>query len=173
MSQANYNGKQPNNTAYIKNFVYGQPSNLWKIIDYTKLDGTKEVVITTASSNYENLYITGDLFVDGSIINPSDANLKKNITLLNTETTDKIMNLKPSSFEFKDDQTNHTHYGFIAGEFEKEYPELVQIKPDKKYTKIKSINYLEIIPLLVHKIQQMQKEIDELNCKIDSSINNK
>ncbi len=169
MSVSNYNGKQPNNTAYIKNFVYSTPANLWKIINYKKLDGTSESVITPSSKKFESLYITGDLFVDGSIINPSDANLKKNITLLNIEISDKLMNLKPSLFEFKDDPSNHIHYGFIAGELENEYPELVQTKPDQKYLKIKSINYLEIIPLLVHKIQQMQKEIDELKSKIDSS----
>jgi hypothetical protein len=78
------------------------------------------------------------------------------------------MNLNPTSFEFKDDPSNHIHYGFIAGELENEYPELVQTKPDQKYSNIKSVNYLEIIPLLVHKIQQMQKEIDELKSKIDS-----
>jgi hypothetical protein len=54
------------------------------------------------------------------------------------------------------------HYGFIAQDFEKEYPELVTIKPDKTKQNIKAINYLEIIPLLVSKIQIMQKEIDEL-----------
>ena len=45
---------------------------------------------------------------------------------------------------------------------EKEFPELVSIKPDKNLANIKAINYLEIIPLLVNKIQLMQKEIDEL-----------
>ena len=168
MSEANYNGRQPNNTAYIKNFVFGVPANLWKIMDYTKLDGTKETVITPSSSKFENVYIPGDLFVDGSIINPSDAILKKNITPLNIEVTEKIMNLKPSSFEFKDDPSNNIHYGFIAGEIEKEYTELINTKPDKKYSKIKSVNYLEIIPLLVHKIQIMQLEIDGLKSRIDS-----
>ena len=168
MMQANYNGKQPNNTSNIKNFVYGMPANLWKIINYTKSDGTKEEVITPSSSKFESLYIQGDLFVDGSIINPSDAILKKNITSLNVEITEKLMNLKPSSFQFKDDPSNHTHYGFIAGEIESEYPELIYTKPDQKYCKIKSVNYLEIIPLLVHKIQIMQQEIDDLKSKIDS-----
>jgi hypothetical protein len=168
MSQPNYNGKQPNNTAYIKNFTYGVPANLWKIKDYTKLDGTKESVITPASTKFESLYIPGDLFVDGSIVNPSDINLKKNIAPLNIEITEKLMKLNPTSFEFKDDPSNHIHYGFIAGELENEYPELVQTKPDQKHSNIKSVNYLEIIPLLVHKIQQMQKEIDELKIKLDS-----
>jgi hypothetical protein len=169
MSGANYSGRQANNTSYIKNFVYGTPVSLWKTITYTKLDGTKETVITPSSSKYENLYVPGDLFLDGSIINPSDINLKKNITLLDANVTDKMMNLKPSSFEFKDDPHNNIHYGFIAGELENEYPELVQTKPDAKYSKIKSVNYLEMIPLLVHKMQIMQKEIDELKNVINSS----
>ncbi len=162
MGEVNYGGKQPNNTAYIKKFFTGIPAVLWKPLNYTKLDGTTEIVITPSSSKIANVYIPGDLFVDGSIINPSDINLKKNITLLDVDITDKLMKLKPSSFEFKDDLSNHIHYGFIAGEVENEYPELVQIKPDAKYSKIKSVNYLEIIPLLVHKMQLMQKEIDEL-----------
>jgi len=162
MSEPNYGAKQPNNTATIKNFVYGIPNSLWKTINYKKLDGTTETVITPSSSRFESLYIPGNLYVDGSILNPSDINLKKNIHLLDVNITDKLMELKPSSFEFKNDPSNHIHYGFIANEIENEYPELIQVKPDTKSPNIKSVNYLEIIPLLVHKIQLMQKEIDEL-----------
>ena len=156
MAQSNYNGKQPNNTSYIKNFVRGIPASLWKAINY----GSIEMVLTPTKVN--SVYIPGNLFVDGSIINPSDAILKTNISTLNEDITDKITNLKPSSFEFKDDPSKRIHYGFIASEFELEYPELIHYKPDNKYSKLKSINYLEIIPLLVHKIQKMQCEIDEL-----------
>ena len=162
MTTSNYNGKQANNTSYIKNFVYTSPINLWKVLPYTNTDGSIVSAITTASKNYDNLYIQGDLFVDGNIINPSDINLKKNIVAIDKNITDKIMNLKPSSFSFKDDPLNKIHYGFIAQELEYEYPELIQNKPDYTYSKIKAINYLEIIPLLVNKIQLMQQEIDEL-----------
>ena len=54
------------------------------------------------------------------------------------------------------------HYGFIAQEFEEHFPELVVSKVDKDIANLKAINYLEMIPLLVHQVQQMQKEIDEL-----------
>lgn len=166
MSQPNYNGKQPNNTAFIKNFIYGIPANLWKVTYYTKLNNTNESVIMPTSTNCKSLYIPGDLFVDGNIVNLYDENLKKNINLLNIEITDKLLNLKPTSFEFRDDPLNETHYGFI--EIENEYPELVKNKPHDKCKSIKSVNYLEIVPLLVHKIQQMQKEIDELKTKVNS-----
>ena len=162
MSNPNYGEKQPNPTAFIKRFVNGSTSSLWKILNYIKSDGTNVQVLTPISPNVKSVYIPGDLFVDGNIISPSDINLKTNIALLDINITDKLMNLKPSSFVFKDDLHKNIHYGFIANELENEYPELVQSKPDLKYSKLKSVNYLEIIPLLVHKMQLMQKEIDEL-----------
>ena len=76
------------------------------------------------------------------------------------------MNLKTSEFTFKSDPSKQIHYGFIAQDFELEYPELVFKKPDKNMNNMKAINYLEIIPLLVNKIQLMQKELDELKDKI-------
>lgn len=162
MSGSNYNGRQPNNTSYIKNFVYGVPASLWKAILYTTTNGTVKSVLTPSLSKNENLYIPGDLFVDGSIVSPSDSRLKHNIQTLNEETTNKILQLKPTSFEFIYDKNKKQHYGFIANDFEKEYPELIEIKPDKNKQNIKSINYLELIPLLVNKIQIMQNEIDDL-----------
>lgn len=166
---SNYNGRQPNNTAYIKNFVNGVPSMLWKTIPYIKNTGGSPVgTITTASPNYKNVYIQGDLFVDGQITNVSDINLKQNILKIDQETTEKIMNLNSSSFTFKNDPTNKLHYGFIAQELETELPTLIQNKPDIQYSNIKSVNYLEIIPLLVSKIQIMQKEINELKDKLNN-----
>lgn len=161
MSVPNYNGKQPNNSSYIKNFVYGAPISLWKLIRYT-VEGQTVNALTPTSNNYSNVYIPGDLYVDGNIINPSDIYLKENINRVDKEITDKLLNLAVSSFCFKDDPSKKTHYGFIAQEFEKEYNELVTVKPDNRYANIKAINYLELIPLLVDKIQMMQLEIDEL-----------
>jgi len=172
MSGANYGGRQPNNSAYIKNFYYGTPSNLWTVIPYTKADGTIVSVITPTTSKIENVYIPGDLYVDGNIISPSDVNLKNHIETIDTNKVDKLLNLNTSQFTFKNDPLSNIHYGFIAQEFEKEFPELVTIKPDKNLANIKAINYLEIIPLLVNKIQIMQKEIDELKATINVTNNN-
>ena len=159
---ANYNGRQPNNTAYIKNFVFGTPSNLWKAYSYVNSSGDSINVLTPTSDTYSNVYIPGDLYVDGNIISPSDIYLKENISTINEDKTNKLMNLLTKEFTFKDDPRKQIHYGFIAQDFEVEYPELVFTKPDKNLNNIKAINYLEIVPLLVNKIQLMQKEIDEL-----------
>ena len=93
-SLPNYNGRQPNNTSYVKTFVYGTPASLWRTLSYTKTDSTTVSVITTAIENFKNLYIQGDLFVDGSIVSPSDINLKKNINIIDKETTDKPVESK-------------------------------------------------------------------------------
>ena len=92
------------------------------------------------------------------------------------------MKLKPSQFTFKSDNSKQIHYGFIAQELEEHLPELVTIKPSPiinhiisptsnplNNQDIKAINYLEILPLLVHKVQSMQQEIDMLK----DIINNK
>jgi hypothetical protein len=159
MSIPNYNGKQPNNTAYIKNFVYGVPISLWKAVRFPNLNIQ---ALTPSSSYYDNVYIPGNLYIDGSIIKPSDELLKEDVNKLDEETTNKLLNLNVVKYCLKDDVTKKVQYGFIAQEFATEYEELVTDKPDNKYSNIKGIDYLAIIPLLVHKIQQMQCEINEL-----------
>jgi hypothetical protein len=165
---SNYNGKQANNSAYIKTFVYGNPVNLWKAYLYTTdlTTNTSVNVITPTSERLDNVWIPGNLYVDGNVLKQSDIILKDNICLVNEDKTNKLMNLKIKEFTFKNDPTKQIHYGFIAQEFEVEYPELVFIKPDKNMNNIKAVNYLEIIPLLVNKIQLMQKELDELKEKM-------
>lgn len=164
-SNVNYGGKIPDTTAYIKQFYYGNQSVLWTGFAY--FDGVNVIpTITPSTKIADNVYIPGNLYVGGNIINPSDIHLKENITNIGCDITDKIMKLQPNQFTFKSDSKSHIHYGFIAQDFEKEFPELVSIKPDKNIANLKAINYLEIIPLLVSKVQMMQKEIDELKNEI-------
>ena len=164
-SIANYGSKVPSTTAYVKQFYYGSPAALWVGFPYKV--GTEVIpTVTTASKVYDNVYIPGNLYVDGTIFNPSDIHLKENITNIDNDVSNKIMNINPTQFTFKSDSFQHVHYGFVAQDFEKEFPELVSIKPDKDMANIKAINYLEIIPLLVSKIQMMQKEIDVLKEEI-------
>jgi len=166
MYGANYNGKQPNNTSYIKNFIYGVPLNLWKVLSYTKPDGNVASVITTASDNYESLYIKGDIYCDGNIIQPSDSKIKKDICSLTEEQTNKLLQLKVIEYKLINDDSAKKHYGLIAQELEQVYPELVQEKPVENGEMLKSVNYLELIPILLRKIQIMQEVIDSLEQQI-------
>jgi hypothetical protein len=166
MSSANYNGRLTN-SGFSKFFVEGGAGQYWKPFKYINSPPNTISVLTPTYSGINDLYIPGDIYIDGSVINTSDAYLKDNISSLNKDKINKLMNLQTKQFTFKDDSSKQIHYGFIAQEFEKEYPELVSMKPDKTLKNIKAINYLEIIPLLVNKIQLMQEEINELKCKLN------
>jgi predicted patatin/cPLA2 family phospholipase len=175
-TNANYNGRVGNNTSNTRYFTPGIPYNLWTTTSYTNTSvspNVTETVLTPSSANYSSVYIPGNLVVDGTISNPSDLSLKENIVEISTELSDTVMRLKPTQFTYKSDTQHQVHYGFIAQEFEEHLPELVTNKPTSNTnynpsinkhleTNIKAINYLEVLPLLVHKIQNMQKEIDEL-----------
>ena len=63
---------------------------------------------------------------------------------------------------FNNDVKSKVHYGFIAQEFEKVYPNLVK-NSEMGY---KTVNYIELIPVLVSKIQDLNKEIQELKEKV-------
>ncbi len=165
-SGANYSNKQPNSTAYIKTFVTGTVESLWKTISHNT--GTLLVnAITPSSKIYDNVYIPGNLYVDGSIVNPSDMYLKDKIEDLDEDISVNLMKLRPRQFVFKKDILKNTHYGFVSQEFEQQFPELVVSKIDSDIGNLKAINYLEIVPLLVHQIQKMQKEIDGLKEEIN------
>ena len=174
-TNANYNGRVGNNTTNTRYFTPGMPYSLW-----TTTSNTTTPSITPSSANYNSVYIPGNLVVDGTITNPSDLSLKENIVEISAELSDTVMRLKPTQFTYKTDTQHKVHYGFIAQEFEEHLPELVTNKPTSNInynpsinkhleTNIKAINYLEVLPLLVHKIQTMQKEIDELKALIKTS----
>jgi len=155
---ANYGGKQPNNTQGIKQFVVsGGGQVIWV---YKRLQTGLQV--QTPANSIKPVYISTDLYVKGSIYNTSDEYLKKNIEPISSSKIDDIINLKPVQYSFKDDNKNKVHYGFIAQDVEKIYPELVK-NSEMGY---KTVNYIEFIPLLVKKINDNATEIEKLKLQI-------
>jgi hypothetical protein len=153
---ANYGGRQPDNFQNTKQFIISPSGQVIWI--YRRLpNGTK---VQTPANKIIPVYINSDLYVDGSIYNPSDINLKDNIEQISENKVSIFKNLEPKEFVYKEDPTKK-HFGFIAQDMEKIYPELVK-DSDFGY---KTINYVELIPLLVSKINSMQKEIDVLKEK--------
>ena len=98
--------------------------------------------------------IPKDLLVLGSINNPSDINLKNNIEKIDNSQFEK---LNPVSFQYKNDIQQKKHFGLIAQELETIYPELVS-----NNTGFKSVNYIELIPIILSQMKCMQQEIDKL-----------
>ena len=161
--QANYGGRQPNSSTYIKTFNVGKSVNTW---NYTT---TNSMLALTPSNPKAMVYITGDLFVGGSINNPSDIHLKDNIENLSLSLNENIMILNPVKYNYKDDENKKTHFGFIAQEVEKQFPNLVNtVSANVGDTEVsfKSINYLEMVPILLLKIKDLQNQIDVLNIKM-------
>jgi hypothetical protein len=155
---ANYGGKQPDNTQGIKQFVVsgsGQASWVYKRLP-TGLQ------VQTPADSIRPVYINTDLYVNGSIYNPSDEYLKKNIETISSSKIDDLINLNPVQYSFKNDTKNKLHYGFVAQDVEKIYPELVK-NSEMGY---KTINYIEFIPLLVKKINENAIEIEKLKLQI-------
>ena len=155
---ANYGGKQPNQSTYQKLFQYGSEST-W---NYSTTNGQ---LLLTPINPKATVYIKSDLFVGGTINNPSDFHLKDNIEELALSLTDNLMNLVPKKYTYKDDNKGKMHYGFIAQEVEEHFPTLVNTvstKINEDEISIKSVNYLEMVPLLLLKIKDLQRQIDEL-----------
>ena len=158
-SVANYGGRQPDNFQNTKQFIEGGAGQATWI--YKRLPNGMKV--QTPSNRIVPVYINSDLYINGSIYNPSDRTLKDKIEEISENRNNNFDNLEPKEFVYKNDPTKK-HFGFIAQDMEKIYPELVKYS-DFGY---KTINYIELIPLLVSKIQSMQKEIDELKEKFTS-----
>ena len=125
----------------------------------------------TPSLSGNSIYISQNLYVDGTMYGnlvgtvtaPSDIALKENIKDLGlTIDINKIMELNPKSYTYKKDKKDKkTHYGLIAQEMEQVYPDLVYNDKGSK-----TINYVELIPVLVLKIKDLQQQIDVLKNKI-------
>jgi hypothetical protein len=154
----NYSGRQGDNVQSIKQFVTSSVG----VVDwiYKTLTGTIVKVITPYDQT-KTVMIPKDLLVLGSINNPSDINLKNNIEQITTD-ANILKNLNPVSFTFKDDDQNKKHFGFIAQELEILYPELVNDNEGG----FKTVNYIEMIPILLSQMKNMQQEIDKLKDEI-------
>lgn len=109
----------------------------------------------------------------------SDYRLKENIKPIEPESIDNIMNLNVVKYNLKQrtidvgdtakvpeyyytDDSNfleRTHYGLIAQELQQLYPDLVYEGKDGYL----SVNYMEIIPILIKKIQELELKIDKMD----------
>jgi hypothetical protein len=103
--------------------------------------------------------ISGDLTVNGTIINPSDMRLKKNITTL-TGVLGKLNCLRGVRYEFKDQQKYAVgpQVGVIAQELQRVFPELVTQGADGYL----AVNYSQLTGVLIQAIKEQQQEIDLL-----------
>ena len=133
---------------------------------------------------YGDTYVTGTLTA-GNITTLSDARYKSNIQQINSSALSKIAALNPVQYTMlsgsaiafanteqsdtctmtmttsNEDLTraNQIHYGLLAQEVKELYPELVH----EDAAGVMSINYTELIPLLIQAVQNLSEQVSELS----------
>lgn len=127
-----------------------------------------------------NVCITGTLNA-ANVITLSDYRLKSDIKSVSTGCLDKVLGMNIVEFKYKqrefeaaegseaskekrapwyDEESafmKNKHYGFIAQELQKIYPDLV-VEGKDGYL---GVNYLEVIPLLVRSIQELNAKLEQ------------
>ena len=104
----------------------------------------------------------------------SDARLKDNIQYLSSSTINVLNMLRPITYNFKNDSSQYvyvkgakemdaTHYGLVAQDVQQVLPDIVY---EGNYGYL-SVNYTELIPLLIKAVQELSEEVDELKAKLD------
>ena len=134
---------------------------------------------------YGNVHVTGTL-TTGVTTTMSDARYKSNIqpvntaalakisalnpvqytmlsgeaiALANTEPTDTTSTMTMTTSEENLAKANQIHYGLLAQEVKELYPELVH----EDSAGVMSINYIEIIPLLIQAVQDLSEQVSMLS----------
>jgi len=159
-SVSNYGGKQPNNTAYIKQFVSGI-GNFASWI-YSSSNQNCDIKTITPTDSMVDVLLKNNLIVLGSIKTPLSDDEKENISTIEEKDSDKLMFLQPKEYNYYS-SPNEKHFGFLEKDIETLFPNLINnVQVNQGDPFIKTIDYIELIPLLLLKIQNMQKEIDEL-----------
>lgn len=128
---------------------------------------------------YGNTYVSGNLTAQ-TVTTLSDVRHKTNIAQINNTALMKLSTLRPVQYNMRPysevmavasdtgsvatkavekwEIDNNVHYGLIAQEVQEIYPELVQADG----AGMLSINYIELIPLLIQSVQELSAQVASL-----------
>lgn len=148
--------------------VYGSSGNLPDGFQFT----------SSLAAYFDGNVQAGGVFMAPAFVTPSDYRLKESISEIAPGSLDNLMEMNVVQYKLKqievitDDSTSdkhykydpespvmkNCHYGLIAQELQQLYPELVMEGEDGYL----SVNYMEVIPLLISSIQELKNEVDGL-----------
>ena len=150
-------------------------------------------IVMSDNNSRENIYdkrslamvhsTVGTLLTRGDVIafyDFSDARLKENVTALESkESLDKVLKLKPVSFDWKPskfdepgtltgDPTPGKQIGLIAQDVEDVVPEVVSesARMDDLDEQYKRVDYEHLVPLLIASIKELNKKVEDLETKL-------
>lgn len=137
-------------------------------------------------------YFTYDIGVEGGVyatgpgfFNLSDNRLKSNIIPIENA-LDKIMQLNAKHYTIKTKSVpnlkdgkvvvnERQEYGVIAQELEEVFPGMISekafFKSSGDNTEYKSVNYVQLIPVLIEAIKELKTEVDVLKEKLEDTNN--
>lgn len=138
--------------------------------DYCFFDASHGIRFYTSGSEEMRLENDGDLHVDGNVTaystTVSDLRLKKDVEIIKNP-LDIIDKLNGYTFTYKKD--NKKSAGVVAQEVEKVFPQAVLekglpylSKDEEKPDVYKTVEYDQIVGLLVQAVKELKTEIDEL-----------
>lgn len=143
----------------------GNPGNIWEQTNNTtEIYYNGFVGINTTTPQY-SLDVSGSLSTTSLIANAtiqaqgfyttSDYRIKGNLTPLDSTSIEtSIDNLQP--FLYKNKLSNQLNIGLIAHEVQEHFPFLVL--GNKDAPTYQSVNYIGLIPLLIHEIKKLKEE---------------
>jgi hypothetical protein len=140
----------------------GGPSNTGIFWNYENNFSLKTANAARLTVDDDQVDILEDLVVDGDVTADSfnatsDYRVKENVQTISGENY-IVDHLRPVSYTLKDSQ--EPHVGFIAHELQEHVP--TAVKGEKDGEEMQSVNYSELIPILVKEIQDLKKEVREL-----------
>lgn len=132
-------------------------------------NNVKVIAVQRNGSDRLLIYSDGDVYnTNNTYGSLSDIRFKTNIVDLKDDSLDKILQLRPVSFNWKEEygkDSDKYMVGYIAQEVEKVLPNIVDTHDHSNNDGLKdekSINHPHLIPYLVKSIQQLSAKIDKL-----------
>ena len=145
---------------------------------YGGINSSGTLSLPSSSAGSYAGYFSGSVKVTGtltasSVTTTSDMRLKENIQDLNQSAVGNIQLLRPVEYKLKPDSIQHVyqddafemkvnHYGLLAQEVQEIFPNIVYEGGDGYL----SINYTELIPVLIKSVQDLSAEVSELKAQV-------
>lgn len=145
-----YYGEEISNNGYLTLV----PKHLKSVtVDY--FNSTNKIVIGYISSQ-----IT-DLVFSGTVVSSSSKEIKHDIVDLQN-VGDVVDKFRPVSFVYDNDANNNKHFGLIYEEVQDILPEICNEMPSSSGEITKSLNYVELVPILLKEIQSLRVRVKAL-----------
>lgn len=101
--------------------------------------------------------ISKDVYVGGTVTSASDIRLKKDVRSLGS-VLNLIDNIETIRYKYNNQEDDVDMIGFIAQDFEENFPELLRKPSDGFY----SLDYSKITVLLMKCVQELKREVEDL-----------